>query len=78
MSAYKPTYYEEYDIFYGNLCIHCSNDIEFRRTGKNGCEIFARAQVYDIDQDEYPSEWVIINDMPFCVAFKTNVVSFDH
>ncbi len=70
--AYRPSNGTEGIGFYENWCGLCVADIPFREGDcENGCRILANTLVYDLDDPEYPDEWVYDADgNPCCTAFR--------
>lgn len=56
---YRPSNGTEGEIFMERWCFRCSRDAAFRN-GKPeyGCQILAATFVFDLDDPEYPKEWV--------------------
>lgn len=52
------------------FCDNCRND----DPGNDiFCEILARAMAFDVDDEEYPSEWIIDTVGPICTSFEQAV-----
>jgi hypothetical protein len=58
---YRPSNGTEGAAFMDRFCDRCKREAKYRRTddGSDGCPIIAKTMGYDIDDPEYPSEWVI-------------------
>ena len=50
---YRPSNATEGDIFHGQWCAHCRAN-----AGEDGCDIELRAMANDLDDPDYPAEWV--------------------
>jgi hypothetical protein len=62
---YRPPNGEDGMIFMETFCDRCSKDIT------NACTILFGSLSYDIDDPEYPKEWVYDADRnPTCTAFE--------
>ena len=53
ISKYRPSNGTEGEIFIGHFCEHCRKDLV-----NEGCKIQLRTMAFDIDEPEYPREWV--------------------
>ena len=68
---YRPSNGTEGEMFMDSFCYQCVHDDEFQRTGENGCETLAKTLVLNIDDEEYPKEWVRDDKgYPICAKFK--------
>ena len=70
---YQPSNGTEGEYFMARFCDHCERDRAFRETGgaEPGCIIAALTLIYDVDDPEYPREWVYDkNGEPTCTAFQ--------
>lgn len=68
---YRPSNGTEGMIFDEGWCSRCKKDEEYRRTEENGCPILAATMAYDIEDKEYPKEWIHDKDgNPCCTAFE--------
>lgn len=71
---YRPSNGTEGEAFITHWCGQCERS---GRPGKPddaghelmGCSIVGRTMYYDIDDAEYPREWVVGEDGPKCTAF---------
>jgi len=71
MRAYRPSNGTEGMIFQEEFCDQCSKDNPSLETGAGGCEIMFRSMCHDVDDPEYPTEWVYDdNGEPTCTAFS--------
>ena len=72
---YRPSNGTEGDIFYHWWCSACARDHAFRDNpdSGDGCPIVAATFVFNIDEPEYPKEWIQNDDgsNPRCTAFTT-------
>ena len=50
---FRPSNGTEGDIFHGQYCTYCRAN-----AGEDGCDIELRAMANDIDDPEYPKEWI--------------------
>jgi hypothetical protein len=63
---YKPSNGTEGMYFLEKFCCLCQ-----RENLKNiNCDILTRTTVYNIDDREYPEEWIYQNGKPICTAFE--------
>ncbi len=60
---YRPSNGTEGDGFIAAWCVRCERDRD-----KN-CDILGRTFVFDIDDAEYPREWVRGKTGPMCTAW---------
>jgi hypothetical protein len=66
--SYRPANGVEGDLFMIDFCEHCAKDSE-----DSPCPILARTFAFDIDDPEYPKEWIVDDDglnNPRCTAFE--------
>ena len=70
IQPYRPSNSTEGEIFESEWCSKCKKEDELYLTGEGGCEILGRALAFMTDNLEYPKEWVRIDGMPQCSAFK--------
>lgn len=67
---YRPANGSEGDCFTSHFCDRCIHDRAARQGDyANGCEIYLRSMAFDINDPEYPTEWVTIDGEPTCTAF---------
>ena len=63
--SYRPSNGTEGDFFMSQWCAHCAlNNLD-----DDFCVIQMLALTHDIDDDEYPSEWIYRNGIPICTAY---------
>lgn len=68
-NRYKPSNGSEGMWFENEYCMNCLN-CDPDPNGKKQCQILFRAFWYDIDDNEYPVEWVYDeNDKPMCTEY---------
>lgn len=68
---YRPSNGTEGVLFMSKFCYRCVHDLEYARTMENGCEILANTLVFDVDDKEYPKEWVRDSEgHPVCTKFE--------
>ncbi len=74
---YRPSNGTEGMIFEDRFCDRCKREAKYRRThdGADGCMIATRAHAYDVNDDKYPTEWVVNRFDPTdmtarCTAFQ--------
>jgi hypothetical protein len=69
---YRPSNGTEGDIFQERWCELCTKDEAARRGDyENGCPIIAAALAWDVDDPDYPGEWVYDGEgQPSCTAFE--------
>lgn len=69
---YRPCNGTEGMIFDDEWCERCIHDRKYRETqdGKDGCKIIAAVLMHEVDEPEYPPEWVYDSEgYPCCTAF---------
>jgi hypothetical protein len=69
MKPYAPSNSTEGMQFEAEFCDKCWHDRIFREKQIGGCEIIARAMVFDVDHENYPTEWIQKLSGPECTAF---------
>lgn len=62
---YRPSSGFEGLWFESKYCHNCKHD-----TPSKPCDIILMTMFYDVDEPEYPKEWVTVNSEPTCTAFK--------
>lgn len=67
--AYRPANGMEGAIFMSQWCDRCRHDAAFR-AGGDSCPIAANAVALDVDDPDYPAEWVADASGPRCTAFE--------
>lgn len=66
VKPYRPSNGTEGEIFQEQFCYQCKNDSE-----EEGCDILLRSMVHQINEPEYPTEWIYDeNKQPVCTAFE--------
>jgi hypothetical protein len=72
---YRPSNGTEGDDFDHWWCSGCARDQAFRDNpdSGDGCSIVASTMIFNIDEPEYPKEWIQNDDgsNPRCTAFTT-------
>jgi len=70
-APYRPANGHEGRIFEAEFCARCRLDHAAHMGDlEHGCEIFARALGFSLDDAWYPTEWVVAPDgYPACTAF---------
>ena len=65
---YRPANGTEGDIFMQHFCYKCiHDDLE----NENYCHILNRTLVHEVDDEEYPKEWIYNEDgRPVCTEFE--------
>lgn len=73
---YRPSTGTEGADFFDCWCCRCARDKAMREgcdidecDDNEKCEIIANTMVYDIDDPEYPKEWIEDESGPRCTAF---------
>ena len=71
---YRPSNGTEGEDFQEHWCAHCARDAAFRDNpdSGDGCPIVAATFVFQIDEPEYPEEWIEDDRGPRCTAFTTD------
>lgn len=63
---YRPSNGTDGEFFYEGWCAKCERERPSRQ-----CSILTRTFICNIDDPEYPTEWVYgPNDVPCCTAFR--------
>ena len=65
-NKYRPANGYEGAKFLEKFCSRCKHDQNFN----DPCEIIIKTMELDIDDMEYPKEWVLVNKQPTCIKFK--------
>lgn len=56
---YRPSNGTEGEMFMEQWCSRCARDVAYRNNKPEyGCRILAATFVFDIDDPEYPKEWI--------------------
>ena len=63
---YRPSNGTEGCIFYETFCHTCLHE-----AGERECDIYTRSLAFDIDDDEYPGEWIYYKEQPTCTAWQS-------
>ena len=61
---YRPSCGTEGLMFFEKYCANCKHDSK----EEEPCEIIMYTMFYDIDEPEYPKEWIYQDDKPTCTA----------
>ena len=69
---YRPSNGTEGEIFMERWCARCWRDAAFRADQGDSCPIAAATMAFDIDDPEYPAEWIEDETGPRCTAFEPN------
>lgn len=71
VEKYRPSNGMEGDVFMHNFCQRCVHDNFDATTGLGGCRILAATLCFQIDDPNYPAEWVYgPDDEPTCTSFE--------
>ena len=68
-NKYRPSSGSEGVWFESKFCAQCVRQPLDPNDG--GCLIQLNAMCFEIDEDEYPQEWILQNDAPYCTAFDS-------
>ena len=68
---YRPSNGTEGGSFMCDWCCKCERDRKYQEDEDKGepCDILSRTFVFDIDDPEYPVEWIYKDGQPTCTAF---------
>lgn len=66
---YRPSNGSEGMAFTDHWCGRCERDRAFREDEGDSCPIVAATMAFDVDDPEYPREWVYGARGPCCTAF---------
>lgn len=75
---YRPGSGTEGMSFDSQWCAHCARDAKWRELGEDAdpaiaCQILSDTFVYDVNDPNYPKEWIYGRDgRPCCTAFTTD------
>jgi len=69
-SPYRPSNGTEGEIFMAYFCDQCIHD---NYPDEPLCEIIANTTVFDVDEPNYPKEWIFKNGRPLCTKFKKSL-----
>lgn len=73
---YRPPNGISGEFFMEKFCYRCKRDAPYQDSGnsEDGCEIIIRTMIFDVGNDEYPTEWISDDDCglvnPRCTAFE--------
>lgn len=69
--CYRPSNGSEGEGFTAKFCETCERDRAYREDeAQEGCDILARALIFDIDKPGFPREWTYDEDNnPTCTAY---------
>lgn len=67
---YRPGTGTEGADFFGWFCDRCQKEREHRETENNPCDILSRTFAHEIDDPNYPTEWVHAEGGPICTSFE--------
>ena len=72
IEKYKPSNGTEGEIFMDKFCRQCEHDDAYnsRGQGERLCNIIALTLSYNVDDPEYPEEWIYENGKPTCTKFS--------
>ena len=66
--AYRPSNGTEGDIFMREFCHRCTKD---NPETEDYCPIIARTMCFDVDDENYPGQWIYGDDgRPRCTSFE--------
>jgi hypothetical protein len=65
VEKYRPSNGTEGECFMAEWCDRCAKDAK-----PLSCSIITDTMAYDVDDAEYPSEWVWDGKTPRCTAFE--------
>ncbi|AMC34778.1 hypothetical protein [Janthinobacterium sp. B9-8] len=63
IELYQPSNGTEGELFISDWCANCEQDKE------HNCPILGKTMQYNIDDPEYPKEWVKTQSGPKCTVF---------
>jgi hypothetical protein len=69
---YRPSNGTEGEMFAEQFCYECKRDEKFQETqnGEDSCPINAAACFLDVDDPDYPPEWITDEAGYRCTAFE--------
>ncbi len=70
LKAYRPSNGTEGAMFQSVFCERCKRDNLNQNTGEGGCEILLRTMLHEVEDEEYPKEWVQKENKAMCTAFE--------
>lgn len=62
IEKYRPSNATEGDAFTSMFCSRCTKQV--------GCEILGMTMMHDVDDPEYPAEWIRDGRKATCTAFE--------
>lgn len=68
---YRPANGTEGEAFEAQWCANCWRDAAFSYGDGDSCTIIADAMAFDVDDPEYPKQWIIEAGRPLCTAFES-------
>lgn len=73
IERYRPSNGTEGDCFIETFCCHCARSEHLQPNASDlapaGCPILDLTFAHDIEDPEYPGEWIEDGDGPRCTAF---------
>jgi len=63
---YRPGSGTEGEIFMDQFCDQCKHDQDFH----NPCQIILRTMIFDLNDPEYPKQWILSKTGPKCTSFE--------
>ena len=68
---YRPSNGTEGDTFIAEWCDKCEHERAHRENphAVDGCAILTATMLYDVDEAQYPIEWIVDATGPRCTAF---------
>jgi hypothetical protein len=72
LEPFRPSNGTSGDIFCAQWCDMCQKERAYRENPdhESGCEILSATLIQDIDDEDYPKEWVYGPSGPMCTAFQ--------
>lgn len=70
VELFRPSNGTHGESFHEGFCYQCAK-FPHNMDAKNQCSIWQRAQMFDIDDKEYPRQWCYVDGEPACTAFKS-------
>lgn len=67
MKKYKPSNGTEGMVFTDQFCMQCTH-CDPDPSGDKQCDILLRTLIYEVDEPEYPEEWIYKDGVPTCTA----------
>ena len=76
---YRPANGTEGAYFQADFCDRCKHDQGYQRTldATHGCPILLATLLFQVDDPEYPREWIWENGIPKCTKFEPEEASDD-